>query len=190
MENFDDVVYACIVSFLTTREYVLTLSISKTLQSKSLKHKKLRMPFITASTYDRDNRCKLKCQIYHFTKECKSEKNWPKHGCIHSNSVVISTILKFGGKCMKYGDNVYLDVVPWKYRNPTHIKDYEISIHDYVNLKLKKYEQKIEINPNLNGFYFDKLIRKRKELKKYTKTPDVYMDECEDYLENLIQNKK
>jgi hypothetical protein len=83
MENCDNVVYASIVSFLTTREYVLTLSVSKTIQAKSLKHKKLRMPFISVHTYDNMS-CEYNMfRLYHFTKECKADPNWPKHGNIH-----------------------------------------------------------------------------------------------------------
>jgi hypothetical protein len=177
MNNFDDVVHSCIISFLTTREYVLTLSISKNIQGKSLKQKKFRMPYITAYTYDPDLHNIVKCHLYHFTEECKTQTNWPKHDHIHSHPVVISTLLKFGDNCMIDQDTlVVMDVVPWKFRN--YIQFHRLKT-DNDELKLDKY------NNNQNP----KLSRKYKELKNYLKLGDVYMEECEEYLEKRMEKK-
>jgi hypothetical protein len=186
MENCDNVVHANIVSFLTTREYVLTLSISKNIQTKSLKDKKLRMPFITVHTYDQLSSEYNKLRLYHFTKECKADPNWPKHGNIHSNRNVIATLLKFGKKCLRVDKPITFFVAPWCFRNALDLQNLVFSEQEYVLSKFNKYEEKVNQHPNLKGFYFDKLIRKRKQFQSYLQESDYYRNECEEYLENRV----
>jgi hypothetical protein len=151
------------------------------------------MPFISCLTWNGFSNEYDRLRCYHFTQASKSEDTWPKHGDIHSNPRVIKILLKLGGKCMRKPLEISFFVVPWCFRNALDLQHLLVCEKEYVLYKVNKYEKRMENNPksrSLNGFYFDKLLRKRKELQKYVTKTDVYMNECEEYLENIIQDKK
>jgi hypothetical protein len=54
-------------------------------------------------------------------------------------------------------------------------------------LKIEKYKEKVNQNPKLSVFYFEKLIRKHKEFQSYLKLGDVYMEECDEYLQKRMK---
>ncbi len=181
MEFLDNVVYSCIVSFLTTREYVLGLLVSKNMQEKFLLYKKWRMPFITANFLDGFANAYNKVVSYHFKYEYQPINK--------DSNVVINTLLKFGNKCLRHEENITIYAVPWMFRNGFDSKHLSICEKEYVIFKLEKYEKKTTETPFLSGFYFEKLLRKRKQLELYLKTRDEYMIECEEYLEDKINKK-
>lgn len=188
MEIFDNVVHSCIVSFLTTKEYVLTLSLSKTIREKSIRHKKMRLPFIIAYSWNNNLERYHYLHTCHVSKECRQHKDWPKgywpQDKIHSNPNAIYVILQLGKKSRDA--NITLKAVPYGFRTATRSRG-SMYLNKYIASKLAKYEEKAQDNPSLREFYFDKLIRKRNVFKNYMKTKDVYLDELHDYLNTNLE---
>jgi hypothetical protein len=87
-------------------------------------------------------------------------------------------LLKFGKKCLRVDKPITFFVAPWCFRNGVDLQNLVFSEQEYVLSKFNKYEEKINQNPDLKEFYFDKLIRKRKQLQIYLQKSDHYKNEC------------
>ena len=177
MEQFDDVIFRSLVSFLTTREYIMLLRLSKFIRQKSLKYKKLRQPCIFVLDW---------CDF----RECYYELNSKDHyietvqnmypdiflvNNLSKNQDLIRMILTYGKHCRGNKHDILLLPVPWMFRHAVNIKKRKVSIKKYLKKKMDKYIFK---NHN-DSVFLDKLRQKYNLVTYYNDVFDKYMHEFE-----------
>ena len=200
MDEFDDAIFQCLVSCLTTREYIAILRLSKSTRQKALKYKKLRQPCIFAIGWSDHKEIHYPLnQRFQYPKEFRTRVNetYPelftkyedkvnKKKYLSRDKKLIQMILKYPQDFMASERHVSLFSVPHMFRNAVNLKRaMRVSPKKYLKQKMEKYM----LRNATDSVLFQRLRQKYNFAKEYDKHLDLYMFELDSDLDIMLNGE-
>jgi hypothetical protein len=194
LNYLDDSSFKIVIDFLEVQEYMKTLTISKNIQNKSNKYKKIRYPCLFVLGYRHRSfgispECRTMMKIISenikVQYDDKDDDVYDKRYC----KLLLLTILKMGSKkvCSMWS-HLEIQALPWMFRNCVKFDDHygegivNINYEKYIHQLIEKYNNKLNTfidqneKRNTESLFFRKIAQKRNFCEIYDVRNDKYMD--------------